>query len=309
MNIVVTGGAGYLGTIIVRQLLFKEYKVRVLDNLMFGGNQLMPFFSNPNFAFQKGDVRSSEDVKKAMRNMDVIIHLAAIVGYPACRKDPDLAVSVNVGGTKNVISALEKDQLILFGSTGSNYGAVKGICTEDSPLNPLSVYGKTKVEAECDILEAHDNSIAYRFATAFGVSPRLRLDLLINDFTYKSVSQGYVVVYESHFMRTFMHVLDFARAFLFGIENADKMSGQVFNVGSDQMNYSKKEMCKIIEAKTGSYFHYADIGEDADKRNYVVSYEKINNLGFSTTITVEEGIEELIRALEAVEFNSPYSNA
>lgn len=307
MNVLVTGGAGYVGTTLIPQLLEKNYNVTVFDNLMFGGDYILPFFRNQNFSFIKGDIRDLSELKKATKGADVIIHLAAIVGYPACRKDPELAKSVNVEGTKNVIRATSKEQLILFGSTGSNYGAVEEICTEETPLNPLSLYGQTKTLAESMLLNER-TTIAWRFATAFGVSPRMRLDLLINDFTYKALTQGYLVVYEKHFMRTFIHVHDMGRVFLFGIENNEKMKGNVYNVGDEKMNYSKEDICKMIEKKTGAYIHYADIGEDADKRNYVVSYKKINELGYRTTITVEEGIDELIKALKAVEFRTPYTN-
>ena len=213
MRILVTGGAGYVGTSLIPQLLAAGYHVRVLDSLLFGGNQLLPFFRNPNFEFQKGDVRSEADVKSAVKGCDVVIHLAAIVGYPACRKEPKVSEEVNVQGTKNVAAAVSREQLVLFGSTGSNYGQVEDICTEDTPLNPLSLYGQTKTMAEAHLL-ANCTTVAFRFATAFGLSPRLRLDLLINDFTHRAVTQQYLVVYEKHFMRTFIHVHDMGRAFL-----------------------------------------------------------------------------------------------
>lgn len=307
MKILVTGGAGYVGTTLISQLLGEGYEVVCYDNLLFGGDAILPFFRNPDFSFIKGDVRDFKELRKAAKSADVVIHLAAIVGYPACRKDPELATSVNVEGTKNLIKATSNQQLILFGSTGSNYGAVEEICTEDTPLNPLSLYGQTKTLAEKMLLEER-KTIAWRFATAFGVSPRMRLDLLINDFTYKALTQGYLVIYEKHFMRTFIHVHDMGRVFLFGIEKNGEMAGNVYNVGDERMNYSKEDICNMIEKKTGAYIHYADIGEDADKRNYIVSYKRINDLGYNTTITVEEGIDELIRALKAIEFRTPYTN-
>lgn len=307
MKILITGGAGYIGTTLIPLLLNEGHHVTIIDDILFSPDPIIPFFRRDNFNFVKGDIRNKALMKKLVKDKDIIIHLAAIVGYPACRKNPELAKSVNMDATKLLSSLASKDQLIMFGSTGSNYGAVKEICTEATPLNPLSLYGETKVFAETYLLE-NNKTIAYRFATAFGVSPRLRLDLLINDFTYKAIKQGYVVVYESHFKRTFMHVHDFARSFIFGIQNADKMSGNAFNVGSDKMNYSKKEICEIILSKTGGYFHYADIGEDADKRNYEVSYDKIKKLGFDTTVSVEVGIDELVNALTAVEYKTPYTN-
>lgn len=200
---------------LVPQLLQTGYQLRVLDNLMYGGTGLLPHFRNPSFDFVKGDIREPETVAAAMRGCDIVIHLAAIVGFPACRKYPELAQTVNVDGTRVVADAAGRQRLILFGSTGSNYGALEQeICTEETPLNPLSLYGKTKTAAEIYLLE-HCNTIAYRFATAFGLWPRPRLDLLINDFVYTALNLRYLVIYEAHFMRTFIHVHDIARAFLF----------------------------------------------------------------------------------------------
>ena len=202
-----------------------------------------------------------------------------------------------------------KNKLILFGSTGSNYGALENkICTEETPLNPISVYGKTKTAAEQHLME-NCKTIAYRFATAFGVSPRMRLDLLINDFVHKAVTEKYLVVYESHFMRTFIHVQDIAQSFLFALSNTEKMSGQVYNVGSEKLNFNKAEICEKIKKHVEYYLHLADVGEDADKRNYVVSYEKINKLGYKTSIDIDGGIIELAKAMELLSFNNPYSNA
>jgi nucleoside-diphosphate-sugar epimerase len=307
LKVLVTGGAGYVGTSLIPQLLGKKLKVKVFDNLTFGGDALLPFFRDPNFEFKLGDIRNETDLQLAAKDCDIIIHLAAIVGYPACRKDPSLAEEVNVKGTRNLSKILSKNQLVLFGSTGSNYGIVEDICTEETPLNPLSLYGQTKTLAEKILLE-NNTTIAYRFATAFGISPRLRLDLLINDFTYKAIKEGYLVVYEKHFLRTFIHVSDMGSAFLFGIENSGKMKDNVFNIGSDQMNYSKEQICSFIRGKTKAYIHYADVGEDADKRNYSVSYKKINSLGYRTKIGVEEGIEELVKALSAINYKTPYTN-
>lgn len=299
MKILVTGGAGYVGTTLIYQLLESGYHVRVLDNLTFGGSQILPFFRYPHFQFQKGDIRNLEDVRTATQGIDAIIHLAAIVGYPACRQYPQLAKETNVNGTQNLITATSKEQMILYGSTGSNYGNIEEICTEETPLNPLSLYGETKTLAENMLLEER-STIAYRFATAFGVSPRLRLDLLVNDFAQKAFHQHYLVVYEKHFMRTFIHVHDMGRAFIFGIENRDKMVGEVFNIGSDSMNYSKEDVCKMIKKYVDVYVHYADIGEDADKRNYIVSYNKIHSLEYHTTVGVEKGIKELIKTFPAI---------
>ncbi|MDP4173535.1 MAG: NAD(P)-dependent oxidoreductase [Bacteroidota bacterium] len=308
MRILVTGGAGYVGSVLVPLLLSRGYQIRVYDNLMYGGESLLPLFTNSNFEFVKGDVRDMNSIKIAAKGCDAIIHLAAIVGYPACRKNPALAQSINYDGTRSVLQVSD-GRTILFASTGSNYGSVAdSVCTEDTPLNPLSLYGTSKTEAERLLLDA-GNVIAYRFATAFGVSSRLRLDLMINDFTYKAKTQQYLVIYEKNVMRTFIHVYDMARSFLFGIENMGKMRGEVYNVGSEKMNYSKQQICDIIKQKTECYVHYADIGEDVDKRDYVVSYKKINELGYDTSITVEEGVDELLKALSVIESREKYSNA
>ena len=307
-KILVTGGAGYIGTSLVPKLLNKGYEVTVFDNLMVGGNQLIPFFRYENFKFIRGDIRNADELKSAVKNMDIIIHLAALVGFPACRMNPGLAREINVQGTINLIDVCDRNQLIFYGSTGSNYGSVKDICTESTPLHPLSLYGETKTKAE-ELLLERGNTIAYRFATAFGISPRLRLDLLINDFTHKCIKDGYLVVYEKNYMRTFIHVSDIADCFIFGIETTNKMVDNVFNVGNDLMNHSKEEVCDMIGNKTGAFIHYEEIGEDADKRNYIVSYDKIRKLGFETNITVEEGINEVINALKVTDFKNTYTNA
>jgi len=308
MKILVTGGAGYVGSILVPNLLSLGHEVTIFDNLSFGGNQLLSLFKFSNFKFIKGDITDSASFKDAIIDKDVIIHLAAIVGYPACRKWPDLARKVNVDGTKNLISNVSKDQLVIYASTGSNYGSVDDVCTENTELKPLSLYGQTKTLAETLLLEKVNKIIVYRFATAFGVSPRMRLDLLINDFTYRCKTQGYLVVYEHSFMRTFIHVRDMALAIIMAIEKKDIMNKNVYNVGNDTMNFTKKQICDIIAQKTGSYIHYASVGEDADKRNYHVSYDKIKLLGYSTTISVERGIDELLKAFDIIDIRSPYSN-
>tara|TARA_R110000824_G_scaffold335251_1_gene521819 strand:+ start:15309 stop:16235 length:927 start_codon:yes stop_codon:yes gene_type:complete len=306
-KIFITGGAGYVGSALVPLLLEGGYEVTVYDNLMVHGDGIMHNFLKPNFKFIKGDILDVDLLHESMKGHDVVIHLAAIVGYTACRKDEKYSFEVNHEGSKNVVAGLDGDQLIVFGSTGSNYGTVDGVCTEETPLNPLSIYGKSKTMGEEEVLK-YPNSIAYRFATAFGFGPRLRLDLLVNDLTYSAFMQKYIAVYESHFMRTFIHVKDMAEVFKFAIENADKMKGEVYNVGSNSMNYSKGDVCKMIQERTDCYVHYADFDGDADKRDYIVSYDKINKLGFDTTITVEEGIDELIKVFPLVKIDNKYRN-
>jgi nucleoside-diphosphate-sugar epimerase len=309
-SVLITGGAGYIGTSLIPLLLENDYSVTVFDSLLFNnGDKLLPYIANANFKFIKGDIRDRGHLEKAISKHDVIIHLAAYVGYGICRERGEKeSYEVNTESTRNLVSILSKDQYLLFGSTGSNYGEVLGICTEETPLNPLSIYGRTKTDAEYLVME-RENSTAYRFATAFGLSSRLRLDLLVNDLTYKALSQKYAVIYESHFLRTFIHVRDIARSFLFAIENQSQMINQVYNIGSDNMNYSKKEVCEIIKNHVNDVlFHYADFGEDADKRNYKVSYDKINKLGFKTNISMEEGISEIIKSYSLIKITSPYFN-
>jgi nucleoside-diphosphate-sugar epimerase len=309
-RIFITGGAGYIGTSLIPLLLSEGYQITVYDSLMFNnGDKLIPFFQHNNFSFIKGDIRDIEKLKSSIINHDIIIHLAALVGFPICRERGEReSYDINVIGTKNILECINENQYLLFGSTGSNYGEVIGVCNEETPLNPLSIYGKTKTQAE-NLVTSRNNSTAFRFATAFGVSPRLRLDLLINDLTYKAKKEGYAVIYESHFLRTFIHVRDIARVFLFAINNQDKMVNNIYNVGSDKMNFSKKEICEIIKKHIPSvYFNYADVGEDIDKRNYQVSYSKINSLGFNTSINIDEGINELIKTLNVIDINNPYFN-
>lgn len=310
MKVFITGGAGYIGTSLIPILLENSYEVTVYDSLIFNnGDKLIPFVKNKNFSFIKGDIRDEDLLKSSLVGQDVVIHLAALVGFPICReKGESESFDVNLKGTEILIKNMKPNQYLLYGSTGSNYGEVFGMCTEETPLNPLSIYGKSKTEAEKLVMK-RDNSTAFRFATAFGVSPRLRLDLLVNDLTYKSLTEGYAVIYESHFMRTFIHVRDISRVFLFAIENKEKMKNDVFNVGSDEMNFSKKEICEIIgKLVPKSYFNFADVGEDIDKRNYQVSYDKIKSLGFNTEISLEEGISELIKASSLIKTISPYYN-
>jgi nucleoside-diphosphate-sugar epimerase len=308
MKILVTGGAGYVGSTLVPMLLEKGYSVRVLDSLMYGGDSLIACCKYDTFEVLIGDIRNHDDVSMALKNVDLIIHLAAIVGFPACKKAPDLSQTVNVEGTKLLDKMRSRDQLIVYASTGSNYGDLENeICTEETTLNPITEYGLTKTKAEKYLLE-HDNVIAYRFATAFGLSPRLRLDLLINDFVYQALKNKNLILYEKHFMRSFIEVRDMGRAFIFAIENADKMVNNVYNVGDESMNFSKEQIANEIKKKIDFYLHFAEIGEDLDKRNYYVSYEKIHRAGFKTSISLEKGLNDLIRGLTLITIKHTYSN-
>lgn len=314
MKILVTGGAGYIGSMLCPALLDRNHEVIVLDNLTFGAQGILGCFLNKNFNLINGDILNGDLVKRAVEGADVVIHLAAIVGYPACRRNEDMAYRVNVLGTKNIIEFIKPHQKIIYASTGSNYGAlVGGMCTEESPLNPLTCYGRTKTEAERLLLQSA-NTVAFRFATAFGTSHRFRLDLMVNDFIYQALHVKNLVIYEKTFKRTFIHICDMVGAFLFAINNLDIMSGQVYNVGSEEMNFTKEQVAMKIKElleKRGQkfYLHFAEVGKDEDQRNYEVSYKKINSLGYSTTISLEEGIAELIKSISAIQIKNPYSNA
>ena len=300
-KVLITGGAGYIGTVLTELLLSRGYKVTIYDRLMYDGAILIPFFSNSNFKFVKGDILDTDSLGKVMKENDIVIHLAAIVGYFACDRNKDLTERVNVDGTKAVLDLIGKDQYLLFGSTGSNYGKVDGICTETTPLNPSTLYGITKTESEHMIMD-RENSTAFRFATAFGISHRLRMDLLVNDLVYKAMTDGCLVIYQSYAMRTFIHVKDMARSFLFAIENEDKMNGEIYNCGSNALNYSKRNVCEMIKKKTDCYIDYNDFDYDKDNRDYEVSYDKLHKLGFDVTIDVEQGIDELIKVYQVLNF-------
>jgi nucleoside-diphosphate-sugar epimerase len=309
-KILITGGAGYVGTTLLPLLLKRNYQVTVIDSLIFNnGDRLIPFLSDKNFNFVKGDVRNLDLLKSLVKNKDVVIHLAAYVGFPICRlKGEKESYSVNTQATQDLVDMLEENQYLLFGSTGSNYGEVIGLCTEETPLNPLSIYGKTKTDAE-RIVMSRENSTAFRFATAFGISPRMRLDLLVNDLTYKAATEGYAVIYESHFLRTFIHVRDLARSFVFAIDNQETMKSNVYNVGSNKMNHTKKEVCELINNEIPeAFFHHASIKEDPDKRNYKVSYDKINSLGFEVEIDLKTGIKEIKDSVVLLENSLRYRN-
>ncbi len=305
-NILVVGGAGYVGTTLVGLLLKNNYNVTVFDSLQAGGNGLIAFFSSKQFSFIKGDIRNNKQMQHALKNIDAIIHLAAIVGFPACRRDPELSFDINVNGTRTLVKQIQGKMPIFFASTGSVYGKVtKKICTEKSPLHPLSEYGSQKAKAE-EIIKKNKEFVIYRFATAFGVSPHMRLDVLPNNFTYKAVKEKSIIVYEKKFMRSFIHVRDMGRSFLFALENYSKMKGQIYNVGDSTMNFNKEDICLLIKKKIDYYLHFADIGTDLEQRDYCVSYEKLASLGFHTTIAIEEGIDELIKVADVIQAPNIY---
>jgi nucleoside-diphosphate-sugar epimerase len=308
MRILVTGGAGYVGSTLVPMLLDQGHRVRVLDSLRFGGHGLLPCCQNRFFELIKGDINDEAAVKKALDGVEAVVHLAAIVGYPACKKEPHVAQATNVEGTRTLLRLRRPDQRVLYASTGSIYGSVPDyVCNESTPRAPITLYGETKAAAEQMVLDA-GNSVAYRFATAFGVSNRMRLDLMPNDFAYQAVRNRNLIVYEGGFKRTFVHVRDMARSFIFALEAWDRVRDDVYNVGHESMNFTKEDVARKILDHVDFYLHFAEVGHDADRRNYEVSYEKIRKKGFETTVDLDRGIAELVRAAQLIEFQNPFAN-
>jgi len=296
-KVLITGGAGYIGSVLCEHLLDAGYCVTVVDNLMYGQHSLFHFCANPRFEFVFGDVRDETLMTKLIKEADVLIPLAAIVGAPACDQDPLLARSVNLEAVRLLNRVRSKGQLVLFPTTNSGYGTKSGdtYCTEETPLEPISLYGQTKAQAEEELLNA-PNSIALRLATVFGMSPRMRLDLLVNHFVYTAVTDGYIVIFEKDFKRNYIHIRDVADCFLHCIDHSDKMTGRPYNLGLDEANLSKEELVlKIKEYVPNFYIHFSEIGNDPDKRNYIVSNQRLREAGFEAHRSLDEGIQELIK--------------
>lgn len=300
MKVLITGGAGYLGSTLTKHLLEAGYTVTVLDNLMYDQVTLLHLFGNPKFQFELGDVRDKKLLQELVGLNDVIIPLAAIVGMPACKANPELTVAVNYQQVADIVDVLRADQKLILPNTNSQYGSSDSIITEESPFNPLSLYAKTKCDAENKMLE-NGNGVSLRLATVFGVSPRMRTDLLVNDFVYKSVVDGYLVLFEAHFKRNYIHVQDIARTFQFIIENYDKCKGHAFNVGLSTANLSKLELAEKIKSHIPSLvIKQDDFKEDFDKRNYIVSNEKLEALGWKPIYDLDYGIKQLMSAYKIV---------
>ena len=310
MRVLVTGGAGYLGSVLCERLLSAGHSVTALDSLIHGVPSLLHLCGDPRFEFLRGDVRDEALLRRVLRDADAVVPLAAIVGAPACDRDPWLAESVNLGAVRLLLRLRSREQLIVLPNTNSGYGAHSGdvFCTEETPLEPISLYGRTKVEAERAVLD-EPNALTLRLATVFGSSPRMRLDLLVNHFVYAAVTDGYLVLFEKDFKRNFIHVRDVADCFLHCLENGPRMAGRPYNAGLDSANLSKGELALKIQEQVPS-FHvtFSEIGRDPDKRNYVVSNQRLREAGFEARRSLESGISELIRAYRLLP-HGPLRNA
>ena len=309
-KVLITGGAGYLGSVLAPALLDRGFAVTVVDNFMWDQVSLSAVCHSPAFSLVRGDVRSPETMRPLLKQADIIIPLAARVGAPLCDRDPVAATSTNLDAIVSMVGELSREQMVLMPVTNSGYGVGQKdtFCTEETPINPISLYARTKVEAERLLLDRHPSAMSFRLATVFGMSPRMRLDLLVNDFTYRAYMDRFIVLFESHFKRNFIHVRDVAKAFLHGIENFDRMKGQVYNVGLSDANISKLELCQRIQKQVPSFvFLESAIGVDPDKRDYIVSNDKIEATGYKPDVSLDDGIRELPKGYAMVR-NTRYAN-
>lgn len=308
-KILITGGAGYIGSVLVPELLNKGFDVTVIDNLLYKQTGLASVVSNPKLNLIIGDVRDKDLMKSQIKSADIIIPLAAIVGAPACAKDPDNASSINNIATKWLFSQADKSQQIIMPTTNSAYGSgdINNFCDENSQLSPLSLYAKDKVEIETQLMQ-HEFATSFRLATVFGISPRMRLDLLVNNFVYRALIDKYLVLFEGNFKRNYVHIKDVCNAFLFAIENPHKVKSEIFNFGLSSANVSKIELCNIIKANIPDFVYFeSTVGKDPDQRNYIVSNSKIERTGIAAKVTLDQGVKELIKGLRLFT-RFPFSN-
>lgn len=308
-KILVTGGAGYIGSILVPQLLNEGHKVTVIDNYMYKQNALAELIINKNFNLDVSDVRDFANIKKLLGKNDILIPLAAIVGAPACSKNPVESTSINKDSILNLFKLVSKDQIVIMPTTNSAYGSgnEENYCDENSPLNPLSLYARDKVEVEKELLQLN-NWISFRLATVFGLSPRMRLDLLVNNFVYRALVDKFIVLFEGHFKRNYIHVRDVSNAFNFAISNIDSMNKNIFNVGLSEANISKMELCQEIHKLLPDFvIKEEEFTKDPDQRNYIVSNKKIEKMGFVTSIDLYTGLKELVSGISIFK-NFPHTN-
>lgn len=297
-RVLVTGGAGYIGSVLCPCLLEKGFAVTVIDNLLYKQHSLLSCFAHPDFRFIQGDVCQEMLLRSEVEKADILIPLAAIVGAPACDRNPLVAAAVNYDAIRLLLKYSSPAQIILYPNTNSGYGiGQKGeFCNEKTPLCPISLYGKLKVQSEETLLSS-GRAVSLRLATVFGISPKMRLDLLVNDFTFRACQDRCIVLFEEHFKRNYIHVRDVAFTFFFAIAHFEKMKGEAFNVGLSNANLSKRELCEKIKTFLPDlYIHSAKIGEDPDKRDYIVSNEKLETLGWKPAVSLEDGIREIIAA-------------
>ena len=291
MRILITGGAGYKGVYLTKKLLSLGHQVAILDNFMYGYDSVLHMVDHPELSIITQDIRSLEE--KTLKDFDAVVHLAGVSGYPACEANPHSAQLINVDASRNLGKLLSKDQILIYASTTSFYGKSGKICTEETPVEPVSLYGKTKYQGEQILLE-RENTIALRLATIFGLSPKMRIDLMVNDFVYKAVNERCIVLFESQSKRTFLHISDAISAYVFALDNFGVMRHGIFNVGDDSLNFSKLEIAENIRKYTDCKIIDSDI-EDFDVRNFLVSFEKLRNLGYSVSVTLDDGIKELVK--------------
>jgi nucleoside-diphosphate-sugar epimerase len=298
-NILVTGGAGYIGSTLVPDLLNLGHKITVIDNFMYHQTSLAGIARHKNLELVFGDARDESLMKPLVAKADVVIPLAAIVGGPACDKDPIMASSINKDSIIWLLKQLSKNQRVLMPTTNSAYGSgdENNHCDENSPLNPLSLYAKDKVIVEKSLME-FENATSFRLATVFGLSPRMRLDLLVNNFVFRAVTDGFVIIFEGHFRRNYIHVCDVSNAFQLALDNPKDFNGEIFNVGLSEANISKLDLCKKIQVLVPNFtFIEAPLGKDPDQRNYIVSNEKIESKGFKPLVSLDRGLAELVKGL------------
>ncbi len=297
LHVLVTGGAGYLGSVLCERLLSAGYQVTTVDDMMYQQRSLLHLCADRHFDFVSGDARDKELIRRLVKEADVLIPLAAIVGAPACDRDPLRARSVNLEAVRLLNGLRSPQQMVIYPTTNSGYGTQSGdfFCTEDTPLEPISLYGQTKSQAEAELLGT-PNVITLRLATVFGMSPRMRLDLLVNHFVYAAVTDGYIVIFEKDFKRNYIHIRDVADCFVHCIENFKRMAGRPYNVGLDAANLSKEELAlRIKEYVSNFYVHFAQVGSDPDKRNYIVSNQRLREAGFEARRSLDDGIRELLK--------------